>query len=258
MPFLDTITIKGDSPGQIFETIFPDDIIGNIANESNQYQSEHSRATQYFTNFTANEIRAMLGVIVDMGLTNLPIQDYWRTSSVIHVPWFRSIFRREKFHEILSYLHLASNKNCSSRDDNSFKLCKLCKLGNISETLNQTLKSCFKPAQTLPTIGKIIGMRSRVSFIQYMPKKPAKFGLKIWALCDSQTGYFLKFQIYKGQENNAPGKGLAERVLMDLMKNYTGKVATSIRQENFFSLFKVMMFIDVIHYVRTVDNFQIP
>lgn len=45
-------------------------------------------------------------------------------------------------------------------------------------------------------------------FIQYMPMKPQKFGIKVCALCDSRTGYCLCFQIYTGIEG-APEQGLS-------------------------------------------------
>ena len=49
-----------------------------------------------------------------------------------------------------------------------------------------------------------------------------EFEIEVSALCDSQTGCFLKIQVYKGEKNNSSGKGLAERAVMDHMKNYVG------------------------------------
>ena len=69
----------------------------------------------------------------------------------------------------------------------------------------------------------MIGTKSRISFIQRMPKKPKKFGLKIWALCESLTGYCLWFQIYTGKEAGKAEKELCARVVLDLMEKYLGR-----------------------------------
>ena len=39
-----------------------------------------------------------------------------------------------------------------------------------------------------------------ISFIQYMPKKPIKHGIKVFALCCAYTGYLLSFEVYLGKE----------------------------------------------------------
>ena len=62
-----------------------------------------------------------------------------------------------------------------------------------------------------------------------MPKKPCKFGVKVWVLAEGTTGYVLSFQVYTGDvlpstslEEHA-SKGLAYRVVMDLMEPYQGR-----------------------------------
>ena len=49
----------------------------------------------------------------------------------------------------------------------------------------------------------MIGFKSRVSFIQYCPLKPTKWGLKAFVLADSETGYISNILPYTGQETRA-------------------------------------------------------
>ena len=57
-------------------------------------------------------------------------------------------------------------------------------------------------------------------FQQYMPLKPtSKWGIKVWVMADSSTGYAGNLQIYTGKEDQAE-KGLASRVVKDLMTDY--------------------------------------
>ena len=39
-----------------------------------------------------------------------------------------------------------------------------------------------------------------VVFIQYMPKKPIKHGIKVFALCCAYTGYLLGYEVYLGKD----------------------------------------------------------
>ncbi len=62
-----------------------------------------------------------------------------------------------------------------------------------------------------------------------MPKKPCKFGVKVWVLAEAITGYVLSFQVYTGATlpatslDEASSKGVAYRVVTDLMGPYQGK-----------------------------------
>lgn len=69
----------------------------------------------------------------------------------------------------------------------------------------------------------MIGTKCRVCFIQYMPKKPKKFGIKIWACCDAETSYCTNFQIYTGATDQGPEQGLSYRVVHDLMETFFNK-----------------------------------
>lgn len=84
----------------------------------------------------------------------------------------------------------------------------------------------------------MVGTRCRIGFIQYMPKKPVKFGIKLWVLCDASTGYCLQFQIYTGKVENSPEKGLARRVVFDLLQRYLDK-NYHVYYDNFYSTTKL-------------------
>ena len=49
----------------------------------------------------------------------------------------------------------------------------------------------------------MIKFTGRSSLKQYMPMKPVKRGIKVWALADSHNGYFHKLQVYTGKESGS-------------------------------------------------------
>ena len=70
---------------------------------------------------------------------------------------------------------------------------------------------------------QMTGTKFRISFIQYMPKKPKKFGLKIHALCELVSGYCLSFQIYTRKNEKAVEHRFSHRVVFDLLQRFLGK-----------------------------------
>ena len=70
----------------------------------------------------------------------------------------------------------------------------------------------------------MISFKGRLSFLQYMPKKPVKWGMKAWALADSTSGYTWNFKLYTGKGDGSEGEGtLGEKVVMELSNSLQHK-----------------------------------
>ena len=52
----------------------------------------------------------------------------------------------------------------------------------------------------------LVGFRGKCSFRQYIPSKPAKYGMKIHALPDAKTSYLWNMEIYAGTQPKGPCK----------------------------------------------------
>lgn len=65
-------------------------------------------------------------------------------------------------------------------------------------------------------------MIGHCSFRIYLKSKPGKYGIKIWT-CSTADGVILSLQVYTGKINNAPEKGQAMRVVMDLVTPFMGE-----------------------------------
>ena len=67
-----------------------------------------------------------------------------------------------------------------------------------------------------------------IKFVQYMPAKPIKHGIKVFALCCSVTGYIYAFYVYCGKElDNCSATKVVERLLQqdsDFLTNSKGRV----------------------------------
>ena len=146
-----------------------------------------------------------------MGIITLPARnDYWRQKKKMFQTNFNRVMPRDKFNLIWRYLHLHNNSQPPAVPD------KLLKLQWLLNYLNATFQQQYTPYGNV-TIGEsMIKFKGRLSFRQYLPAKPIKWGVKVWALAESDTGYLHKFQVYCGREEGQE-RGLAHRVVLDLM-----------------------------------------
>lgn len=68
-----------------------------------------------------------------------------------------------------------------------------------------------------------------------MLSKPARYGIKIWVLCDARSSYAWKMQVYTGKHDKRgpPEKNLAARVVLDLTKGLVP--GRNVTCDNFFT-----------------------
>lgn len=65
-------------------------------------------------------------------------------------------------------------------------------------------KSSFNLSEYTTIDEMLHPLRGRCSFVQYIPSKPAKYGIKMFALCDAKTFYTSNIEIYCGKQPNGP------------------------------------------------------
>ena len=66
------------------------------------------------------------------------------------------------------------------------------------------LRKYYNPGPDITVDEQLVPFRGRVQFKQYIPSKPAKYGIKIWWCCDASTSYPLNADVYLGRQPNEP------------------------------------------------------
>lgn len=146
---------------------------------------------------------------------------------------FRATMSHEKFCSISRVLRF---DNKSTREERR-RTDKLAAVREIWEKWLEVLPKLYYPSENITVDEQLVSFRGRCPFKQYMPSKPAKYGIKIWTLCDSITSYVLKAQIYTGKEpGGKPEKNQGMRVVSDLTYEYRGHNVTC---DNFFTSYNL-------------------
>lgn len=131
-----------------------------------------------------------------------------------------------RFLVISRFLHFADNEKADDKD-------KLKKIRNIVNYLNDKFTNLYTLKSKISIDESLMKYKGRLSFIQFIASKRARFGVKFHKLCDSESGYCSQFKIYIGQDKI--GDMLAsESVVMELSKNILGKGYT-LYLDNWYS-----------------------
>ena len=130
-----------------------------------------------------------------MGLSRLPrLHDYWSTTPIFCLPWFSTVMSRKKFFKISWYLHLVDSSK-QKRGENSYD--PLFKVRPLIEKTLETFSKYYFPNRELAIDEMMVGSRCRLHFLQYIPKKPSKWGIKIFVNSESSIGYVLTYDVYR-------------------------------------------------------------
>ena len=82
--------------------------------------------------------------------------------------------------------------------------------------MNKLFLSYYTSHECLTVDEQLVPIRGRCPFKHYLPSKPDKYGMKFFWICDSSTFYFLTAKPCLGKQGNAPKRGLAQDVVLDL------------------------------------------
>lgn len=81
---------------------------------------------------------------------------------------------------------------------------KLAPIRELLNSFNSNSQSSFSLGEYTTIDEMLVAFRGRCSFIQYMAQKPAKYGLKIYAMCDARLFYTYNLEVYCGKQPAGP------------------------------------------------------
>ena len=150
--------------------------------------------TSYMQTFkhmhTQTHAQRFLALVITMGVVNYPPLHHYAWP--FHTSTFSSIMSRDRFLLLLKFLHLANNTEQVPRGQPGHD--RLYKLRAFSSAMICRFKACYRTHREISIDESMFGFKDRLSFHQYMPKKPTKWGMKAW--------------VWQTQEQGTPGIGI--------------------------------------------------
>ena len=101
---------------------------------------------------------------------------------------------------------------------------------------NSTIKRNYILGKKVSIDEMLVSYRGRCIFLQYMPRKPSKYRIKMWCICDSKSSYVYTLIIYVRRSPNQVDRAvnLGKIVVMQLTAPLYNSGRT-IYTDNFFT-----------------------
>lgn len=160
---------------------------------------------------------------------------YWATDSLFHGLWARAFMSKFRYKQIQTFLKV-------SRPDTEDKTDKITKVRFLTEFIRRKCMKLWVPDQHISIDERMVANKGRYSFKQYIKDKPTKWGMKLWVLADSFSGFTCNFEIYLGKKEKS-AFGLAYDVVTNLCKHLFHQ-GYKLFVDNFYSsvhLFKYLL-----------------
>ncbi|CAM4573597.1 unnamed protein product [Leuciscus chuanchicus] len=226
------------SPLDVFSCIFTDELWDMLVMETNRYAEqtrEHSPTNSKWKPVSKTEMMTFVGLCLAFGIMQLPARrDFWRQTKWLYQTNVPKAMARDRFDMIWRYLHLQDNM-----DPAVDKTDKLWKIRQWMDLLLVRFQALYEVNGFVSVDESMVKYKGRLGFRQYLPMKPVKWGIKVWVMAESKTGYVTNFQVYTGAIQGKTEKDLAHRIVSDLVAPYYGS-NLSVYMDNFYTSVKLM------------------
>ena len=83
---------------------------------------------------------------------------------------------------------------------------KLYKVQPIVSYLKNKFDACFICEKNISIDESLIQLKGWLKFERKMPMRPVKYGIKLYEVCKSRTGYCSQFSVYLGKRGGGRGR----------------------------------------------------
>ncbi|GBP83378.1 PiggyBac transposable element-derived protein 4 [Eumeta japonica] len=186
------------------------------------------------------ELKAVFGLLMLAGLyrsNRQSIIDLWANDGT-GIEIFRNTMTRQRFTFLVNNLRF---DDASTRTERA-AIDRLTPIRDVFEVFVRNCQSAYTPFEYLTIDEELVAFRGRCSFRQYIPSKPAKYGLKLYALVDAKTFYTMNLEIYCGKQPDSSPYAVSNKPfnVVDRLVRCVSGSGRNITMDNFFMSFETV------------------
>lgn len=196
---------NASTPLECWNCFFTNDIMEPIVAYTNQYIT--SIAGKFDRERDAKpidliELKAFIGLLFLAGVyksNRQSLEDLWGTDGD-GVEKFGLVMSIKRFKFIIRCIRFDDRLTREDRKIND-------RLAAVRDIFTKFVRNCQKSyclGENVTIDEKLESFRGRCLFRQYIPSKPAKYGIKIFALVDAKLCYLYNMEIYAGKQPDGP------------------------------------------------------
>lgn len=265
------------TPIDYFQLFMTDDLFNHFVIQTNLFADQYiasqlnlgpySNVRQWVpTNIT--EMKKFLGLLFIMGVIRKPsISLYWSTDPLYQTPLFGVIMPRNRFQLLLKFFHVNNNDHAPNNNDPDRD--RLFKVRPLLDELFEKFQTIYTPGSNVSVDESLLLWKGRLLFKQYLPLKRARFGVKLFCLCED-SGYMYRFRVYTGKQDPTTAIDIAlpqecanlsksEKIVVYLMMPLLGE-GRSVWMDNWYTSCRLYDYLyhQKTHACGTVRSNRVP
>ena len=227
-----------DSEVDLFELFLDNSVVKIITNCTNIYidtiRDNFGREWDA-RNTDEIEIRALFGlfyVIGAMRCSRKNIIQLWDNSRGNGLESCYLTMSANRFRFLLRCLRFDNIRDRPVRKE----IDKFAPIRDVFEIIVNNFQKYFSTSEYLTVDEQLLAFRGNCPFRQFVPKKPAKYGLKTFALVNAKTAYTINLETYVGTQPEGPYRqsNAAQDVVLRMVEPVEG-TNRNITGDNWFS-----------------------
>ena len=254
-----SVNTDGFEAIDFFRLFLTDELLSIFEVETNRYADQllqqllppQSRLRKW-ENTNVEEMKIFCGLLFLMAINRKPeIAMYWTQDSLFSTPVFPAVMTRDRFQVLLRCWHFVNNECAPARNSDNYD--RLFKIQPLIKSLSATFESVYTPDTNLSLDEELVLWKGRLVFRQYIPMKRARFGMKLFCLCEN-TGYTYRFRVYTGKDNpmqaiycdipdDAQELSKTEKIVVHLMEPLLDK-GYQFYVDNFYTSVNLVSYLD--------------
>lgn len=233
-----------EDPLDFFNLFFDEELMNYIASETNRFADQFLEKTeltpsaraQNWKETDAKEMRIFLAILLYEGIIQKPVEEwYWSKRHSICTPFINEVMPYKRFQILMKFLHFSNNETFDSL---THPHPRIKKIYEVFQIICRKFQAIYLPEKNIAVDESLIPYKGRLGYKQYIPTKRARFGIKLFELCESQSGYIWNMLIYTGKDtpfqNDYENFGMATRCVMTLSQALLGK-GYCLTLDNFYT-----------------------
>ena len=195
------------TPTMLFELFLDDPAMRLLVQNTNKYARMRGKHTFHVSE---GEMKLFFAILFTSGYAQLPQRRlYWDRSDDVHNAAVSGAMTRNRFDEIMQFVHVADNENLPAND-------RMAKVRPLFNLMNENFVKHFPATQHLSIDESMVPYYGRHSAKQFIRGKPIRFGYKVWSL-NTPLGYCVQMDPYQGAGVTDKQLGLGGSVVINLV-----------------------------------------
>lgn len=211
-----------------FKLIFDEEMARSIVISTNLQRRKEKGDD--FREINIDEFWAYLGLMILRGVyrsSGESVEELWSKTDGRAV--FPATMPLSTFTEIRRTLRFDNTNTRQARLRND----KLAANRLLLNGFNANSKATYVLSDCVTIDEQLYSFRGRCRYVQYIPSKPAKYGLKFWLLCDSSSYFIHGLDMYIGRDDERGNVPLGLHVTMKMTDSIAGS-GRNVTADNFF------------------------